>query len=183
MYSCNSIWRHMLLCKSDYYVTNDFLSHALSLRNVQFSTCSFRVRYMLFCNGWINRLSYTLSQLTWLSEVGFSTQRSRQNSRVEFKNEMSDLVGFESPKIDWTPGPGLPHAEVQAFSTEMWTIWWTTQGTNQRAWPSLDRRIRSRLVQHLELELWRTKTRRILKRFEEYVKPQSNHIPYYFYLT
>ena len=40
---------------------------------------------------------------TWLSEVGLPTKRSEhparvkaKNSRAEFKNEMSDLVGFES---------------------------------------------------------------------------------------
>ena len=31
-----------------------------------------------------------------------------QKKKKEFKNKMSDLIGFESPKIDWTPGPDLP---------------------------------------------------------------------------
>ena len=89
-----------------------------------------------------------------------SKVKTKLNSRIQERNERSSRFRITE---NWLDSGTRFTAEVQAFSTEMWTIWWTTQGTNQRAWPSLDRRIRSRLVQHLELELWRTKTRRILE--------------------
>ena len=104
-----------------------------------------------------------------------------KNSRVEFKNEMSDLIGFESPKFDLTPGPGLTlrfkrfRQKCELFDgplkarTNEHGLLWTGDYT-------LD------LFNTWNLSCEEQKLDEYWKRYEEHVKPQSNHILYYFYL-
>ena len=100
---------------------------------------------------------------------------------------MSDLIGFESPKIDWTPGPDLPQrfkrfrqkcellfdGPLKARTNEQrcrYVLLWTGDyGLDLFNTWNLSSEEQNKLD-----EYW--------KRFEEHVKPQSNHILNRFYL-
>ena len=100
---------------------------------------------------------------------------------------MSDLIGFESPKIDWTPGPDLPQrfkrfrqkcellfdGPLKARTNEQrcrYVLLWTVDyGLDLFNTWNLSSEEQNKLD-----EYW--------KRFEEHVKPQSNHILNRFYL-
>ena len=100
---------------------------------------------------------------------------------------MSDLIGFESPKIDWTPGPDLLQrfkrfrqkcellfdGPLKARTNEQrcrYVLLWTGDyGLDLFITWNLSSKQQNKLD-----EDW--------KRFEEHVKPQSNHIHKHFYL-
>ena len=94
---------------------------------------------------------------------------------------MSDLIGFESPKIDWTPGPDLPqrfkrfrqkcellfNGPLKARTNEQrcrYVLLWT----GDYGLDLLNTRNLSSEEQNKLDEYW--------TRFEEHVKPQSNLI-------
>lgn len=100
---------------------------------------------------------------------------------------MSDLVGFETPKIDWTPGPDLPQ-RLQRFRQKCELL---SDGPLKAR--SSKQRCRYVLLWtgHYGLDLFNIwnlsqeavdKLDEYWKRFEEHVKPQSNHILNRFYL-
>ena len=102
---------------------------------------------------------------------------------------MSDLIGFESPRIDWTPEPDLPQrfkrfrqkcellfdGPLKARTNEQrcrYVLLWTGDyGLDLFNTWNLSSEEQNKLDEYL-------------KRFEEYhtVKPQSNHILNRFYL-
>lgn len=94
---------------------------------------------------------------------------------------MSDLIGFESPKFDWTPEPGLAlrikrfrqkselfDGPLKARTSEHGLLWTGDYGLD--------------LFNTWSLSCEEQKLDEYWKRCEEHVKPQSNHILYYFYL-
>ena len=94
---------------------------------------------------------------------------------------MSDLIGFESPKFDLTPGPGLTlrfkrfrqkcelfDGPLKARTNEHGLLWTGDYGLD--------------LFNTWNLSCEEQKLDEYWKRYEEHVKPQSNHILYYFYL-
>ena len=100
---------------------------------------------------------------------------------------MSDLIGFEPPKIDWTPGPDLPQ-RLRRFRQKCELLF---DG------PLIERTTEQRCRYILlwtgdyGLDLFNTwnltgeeqnKPEEYWKRFEGHVKPQSNHILNRFYL-
>ena len=100
---------------------------------------------------------------------------------------MSDLVGFELPKIDWTPGPDLAQrvkrfrqkcellfegplkARTNEQKCKYLLLWAGDQGLDLYNTWNLDDNAKNKPE-----EYW--------KRFEEHVRPQSNHILNRFYL-
>ena len=100
---------------------------------------------------------------------------------------MSDLIGFEPPKIDWTPGPDLTQrlkrfrqkcellfeGPLKARTNEQWCkylpLWTGDYGLDLYNTWNLN-------ADHTKdiNEYW--------QRFEEHVKPQSNHLLNRFYL-
>ena len=80
---------------------------------------------------------------------------------------MSDLIGFEPPKIDWTPGPDF--AQTQTLQTKVRvTFRWSSENQVQRSEMQISAPVDGRLwtgsIQHVEFDRRTTeKFRRILE--------------------
>ena len=114
-------------------------------------------RRMLCGDGWKNFNLHGCQKCNHWLKGQKTYQESRQNSRVKFSRSNR----FEIIQ-NWLGSRSRSTSEDQAFPTEMQTpIWWTIQGKNQEAemkiCPSMDWRLQYILVQHEDLELWRTK--------------------------